>query len=145
MQIGQAAKASGVSAKMIRHYEAIGLVPAADRRGSNYREYSDEDVHRLAFIRRARDLGFSLEQIADLLKLWADKDRSNAEVKAMAMAHVRDLEAKARHLQDMAGLLLNLADACEGDGRPTCPIISDLEGSRRGVGPALHRGSGSVP
>ena len=129
MQIGQAAKASGVSAKMIRHYEAIGLVPEADRRSSNYRDYSDEDVHRLAFIRRARDLGFSLERIADLLKLWADKDRSNAEVKAMAMAHVCDLEAKARHLQQMAGLLQNLADACEGDGRPKCPIISDLEGS----------------
>ena len=125
MQIGQAAKASGVSAKMIRHYEAIGLVPMADRRSSNYREYSGDDVHRLAFIRRARDLGFSLEQIADLLKLWADKDRSNAEVKAMAMAHVRDLEAKARHLQEMAGLLLHLrmpARAMAGRPAPSSAI-----------------------
>ena len=138
MQIGQAAKLSGVSAKMIRHYEAIGLIPQAGRHGSNYRTYTEEDVHRLAFIRRGRNLGFSLEQIADLLRLWADKDRSNAEVKALALSQVRDLEAKARHLQEMASLLLNLADACEGDGRPECPIISDLEGSSEARQPTAH-------
>jgi MerR family gold-responsive transcriptional activator of gol and ges genes len=129
MQIGEAAKASGVSAKMIRHYEAIGLLPAANRLGSNYRQYDAFDTHRLAFIRRARDLGFSLEQIADLLRLWADKGRSNAEVKRLAMAHVAELDAKARRLREMADLLQRLAEACDGDGRPDCPILGGLEGA----------------
>lgn len=128
MQIGQAAKASGVSAKMIRHYEAIGLVPHAGRRGNDYRDYSPADVQRLQFIRRARDLGFSMEQIRDLLRLWSDRDRSNAEVKAIALAHVAELDEKIEQMRAMAATLHHLADACDGSGRPECPIIRDLEG-----------------
>src|ERR1051325_10964981 len=94
MQIGAAAHASGVSSKMIRHYEAIGLIPAADRRDSNYRDYGAEDVHRLGFIRRARDLGFSVEEIRSLLKLWGDRERSSREVKALVAAHVAELDRK---------------------------------------------------
>lgn len=127
MNIGQAARASGVSAKMIRHYESIGLVPPADRRDSGYRDYGAADLHRLSFIRRARDLGFSLERIRVLLGLWSDPDRSNADVKAIDKAHVRELEERARQLNEMAEALRILADACDGDGRPDCPIIASLE------------------
>ena len=127
MNIGQAAQASGVSAKMIRHYESIGLVPQADRRESGYRDYGNADLHRLCFIRHARDLGFSLERIKVLLGLWSDPDRSNAEVKAIAKAHIQELEGRARQLQEMAEALRSLADACDGDGRPDCPIIASLE------------------
>lgn len=129
MQIGEAAKATGVSAKMIRHYEAIGLVPAADRRDSNYRDYGHHDLHRLGFIRRARDLGFSMEEIRDLLRLWADQSRSSADVKAMALTHITELEDKIALLQEMRETLSTLADACDGDHRPDCPIIASLEGS----------------
>ncbi len=127
MNIGQASRASGVSAKMIRHYEAIGLVPPADRRESGYREYDPADVHRLGFIRRARDLGFSLERIRVLLGLWGDPGRSSAEVKALALTHVTELEEKARHLREMADVLRGPALACDGDERPDCPIIAELE------------------
>lgn len=127
MQIGQAAEASGVSAKKIRHYEAIGLVPTAGRRQNDYRDYSSDDVHRLQFIRRARYLGFSFDQIRTLLRLWSDEDRSNAEVKAIALEHVRELELKAAHLHEMAETLQRLADACDASGRPDCPIIRGLE------------------
>lgn len=127
MNIGQAARASGVSAKMIRHYESIGLVPPADRRDSGYRDYGAADLHRLGFIRHARDLGFSLERIRVLLGLWSDPGRSNADVKAIAEAHVRELEERARRLDEMADALRSLAEACEGDGRPDCPIIASLE------------------
>lgn len=128
MNIGQASTASGVSAKMIRYYESIGLVPRADRRESGYRDYGAPDVHRLRFIRRARDLGFSVEQIRDLLRLWTDRHRSNAEVKAMALGHVAELKERARNLNEMANALKHLATACEGNGRPECPIIEGLEG-----------------
>ncbi len=127
MNIGQAARASGVSAKMIRYYESIGLVPPADRRDSGYRDYGASDLHRLGFIRHARDLGFSLERIRMLLGLWSDPGRSNADVKAIAEAHVRELEERARQLNEMADALRSLADACDGDGRPDCPIIASLE------------------
>jgi MerR family transcriptional regulator, copper efflux regulator len=127
MNIGQAARASGVSAKMIRHYESIGLVPPADRRDSGYRDYGAADLHRLGFIRHARDLGFSLERIRVLLGLWSDPGRSNADVKAIAKAHIRELEERARQLNEMADALRTLADACDGDGRPDCPIIASLE------------------
>jgi MerR family transcriptional regulator, copper efflux regulator len=127
MQIGQAAKASGISAKMIRHYEAIGLLPAAGRRDSGYRDYGDADLHKLQFIRRARDLGFSIERIRLLLKLWSDRNRSNKEVRALALAHVEELQEKVRHLQEMSEVLSRLAEACDGDGRPDCPIIRGLE------------------
>ena len=127
MQIGEAAKATGVSAKMIRHYEAIGLIPAADRRDSNYRDYSHHDLHRLGFIRRARDLGFSIEEIRDLLKLWGDKSRSSRDVKTLALSHIAELKAKITLLDEMRATLTHLAEACDGDHRPDCPIIESLE------------------
>ncbi|KQP48885.1 transcriptional regulator [Methylobacterium sp. Leaf399] len=139
MNIGQAAQASGVSAKMIRHYEAIGLVPQADRRDSGYRDYGTADLHRFRFIRHARDLGFSLERIKVLLGLWSDPERSNAEVKAIAKAHIQELEGRARQLQEMAEALRSLADACDGDGRPDCPIIASLETGENV--PASHAGA----
>lgn len=130
MNIGQASRASGVSAKMIRYYESIGLVPLPARRESGYRDYGPPDVHRLAFVRRARDLGFSIDQIRDLLRLWSDRDRSSAAVKAIALDHVAALRRRAKALTDMADALKHLAAACEGDQRPECPIIKGLEGTR---------------
>lgn len=126
MNIGQASRASGVSPKMIRHYESIGLVPPAQRRDSGYRDYGTADLHRLGFIRHARNLGFSLDRIRVLLGLWGDPGRSNADVKAIATAHVEELELRARQLNEMADALRSLADACDGDGRPDCPIIASL-------------------
>jgi MerR family transcriptional regulator, copper efflux regulator len=140
MNIGQASKASAVSAKMIRYYESIGLVPRADRKQSGYRDYGSADVHRLRFIRRARDLNFSMEQIRDLLRLWSDRKRSNAEVKAIALGHVAELKQRAKHLNEMADALRHLASACEGDGRPECPIIEGLEGSEPHCVPARPSG-----
>lgn len=128
MQIGEAARLTGVSAKMIRHYEAIGLIPGADRRESNYRDYGHHDVHRLGFIRRARDLGFSIEEIRNLLRLWGDTQRSSADVKALAQAHIDDLDQKIGLLGEMRDTLARLADACDGDHRPDCPIIESLAG-----------------
>jgi Cu(I)-responsive transcriptional regulator len=113
---------------MIRYYESIDLIPRSARRESGYRDYGPADVHRLAFIRRARDLGFSVEQIRDLLRLWSDGRRSSAEVKAIALEHVDELKQRARHLNEMAEALKHLAAACEGDSRPECPIIKGLEG-----------------
>ncbi len=129
MQIGEAAEATGVSAKMIRHYEAIGLIPAADRRQSNYRDYGATDLHRLGFIRRARDLGFSIEEIRNLLHLWADRDRSSRDVKALALTHIGELEAKIARLEEMRATLAHLAHCCDGDDRPDCPIIESLAGA----------------
>jgi Cu(I)-responsive transcriptional regulator len=129
MQIGDAAKATGVSAKMIRHYESIGLIPTADRRSSNYRDYGHHDLHRLGFIRRARDLGFSVEEIRELLKLWGDSSRSSKDVKRLALSHIAELEAKIALLDEMRATLTDLADNCDGDHRPDCPIIKSLEGS----------------
>jgi len=128
MRIGEAAEASGVSAKMIRHYEAVGLLPPAARRESGYRDYGDADVHALRFIRRARDLGFSLTEIGGLLALWGDRHRASAEVKRLALAHVEALEAKARDLSAMAATLRHLAAHCHGDDRPDCPILEELAG-----------------
>jgi Cu(I)-responsive transcriptional regulator len=126
MNIGQAAAASGVSAKMIRYYESIGLIPKTVRTESGYRVYSDSDVHTLRFIRRARDLGFSVEQIADLVSLWRDRERASKDVKTIALEHVGVLERKARELQEMANTLKHLAHHCHGDARPHCPIIEEL-------------------
>ncbi|HKY93951.1 MAG TPA: Cu(I)-responsive transcriptional regulator [Kiloniellales bacterium] len=128
MQIGQAAEATGVSAKMIRHYEAIGLVPPAGRRDSNYRDYGPDDLHRLGFIRRARNLGFSIEEIRDLLRLWGDRSRSSRDVKALALNHIAELDGKIRLLREMRATLSALAEACDGDHRPHCPIIASLAG-----------------
>jgi len=129
MQIGEAAQATGVSAKMIRHYEAIGLIPAADRRQSNYRDYGAADLHRLGFIRRARDLGFSIDEIRNLLHLWADRDRSSRDVKALALAHIAELDAKIARLAEMRTTLAHLAHCCDGNDRPDCPIIESLAGA----------------
>lgn len=123
MNIGQASKASGVSTKMIRYYESIGLITAPLRTESGYRVYSDNDVHALRFISRARDLGFSVEQMSDLLALWRDRSRASADVKAIALEHIRVLEEKAKALQAMSDTLRHLAENCHGDGRPDCPII----------------------
>lgn len=126
MNIGEASRRSGVSAKMIRHYEEIGLLPPAARSQSGYRIYSDSDVHALRFIRRARDLGFPLHQIAQLLELWRDRRRSSADVKRIALAHVDELQRKIAELQSMARTLDHLARHCHGDDRPDCPILDDL-------------------
>ncbi|WP_414901668.1 Cu(I)-responsive transcriptional regulator [Sphingomonas flavalba] len=127
MKIGPAAAASGVSARMIRHYEAIGLVPAPPRRDSGYRDYSDADVHRLRFIANARDLGFPIEEIRTLLGLWSDAGRSSADVKALATARAEALGRKALALEEMRRVLLDLAARCHGDSRPDCPILDTLE------------------
>ncbi|MGL4290914.1 MAG: Cu(I)-responsive transcriptional regulator [Phreatobacter sp.] len=126
MNIGEAAAASGVSAKMIRYYESIGLVSNVSRTESGYRVYSDSDVHTLRFIRRARDLGFSVKQMTHLLALWSDRSRASAEVKQIALGHVAELERKMRELRDMSKTLRHLADHCQGDARPHCPIIEEL-------------------
>lgn len=126
MNIGQAAATSGVSAKMIRYYESIGLIPRTVRTESGYRVYSDQDVHTLRFIRRARDLGFSVEQITELVSLWHDRERASKDVKTIALDHVNVLERKIRELQEMASTLKHLADHCCGDKRPHCPILEEL-------------------
>lgn len=127
MNIGEAAKASGVSAKMIRYYEQTGLIPKASRTASGYRDYSDTDVHMLRFVRRARDLGFQVAEIADLLSLWRDETRHSSEVKRLAQGHVAELEEKIAALQDMANTLNVLIKSCRGDNRPHCPILHRLE------------------
>lgn len=132
--IGEAAALSGVSAKMIRHYETIGLVPAAGRSFANYRLYSDADVHRLRFVRRARSLGFAMKQIQVLLGLWNDPGRSSAEVKQLAQAHADDLGARIAEMQAMQRSLRALAEHCHGDARPECPILDDLAGPADGRG-----------
>ncbi|MFN3780084.1 MAG: Cu(I)-responsive transcriptional regulator [Brevundimonas aurantiaca] len=127
MNIGDAARVSGVSAKMIRYYEQTGLIPPADRKDSGYRDYSVQDVHRLRFIRRSRDLGFSVSEITDLLGLWGDRSRQSADVKRIASVHIGELNARIASLQEMADTLQTLVDCCSGDDRPDCPILADLE------------------
>jgi Cu(I)-responsive transcriptional regulator len=127
MNIGQAAKLSGVSTKMIRHYEAIGLLPQAARSDAGYRRYGDKDISTLRFIRTARDLGFGLDAIGGLLSLWHDRQRESREVKRLAQAHIATLEAKVAELNDMIGALRELAARCHGDHRPDCPILAGLE------------------
>jgi MerR family gold-responsive transcriptional activator of gol and ges genes len=129
MNIGQASKASGVSAKMIRYYEQIGLLPQVVRTGSGYRAYTDADVHKLRFVRRARDLGFSLAEIADLLALWGDRSRKSADVKRVAQQHITQLRERMDELQQMVDTLQALVSSCAGDHRPDCPILADLAGS----------------
>ncbi len=128
VNIGQAAKLSGVSAKMIRHYEEVGLIPAASRTDSGYRQYNEVDVHSLNFIRHARDLGFSIAQIGELVGLWQNRRRSSSRVKALALAHVAELERKVASLQAMKDTLQHLATSCHGDDRPECPILDRLAG-----------------
>ncbi|OHE80161.1 MAG: Cu(I)-responsive transcriptional regulator [Lysobacterales bacterium GWF1_69_6] len=126
--IGEASALTGVSAKMIRHYEAIGLIPPASRTFANYRLYNDADIHRLRFIRRARNLGFPMKQIEVLLGLWGDPQRSSAEVKRLAQAHSDELAARIAEMQAMQRTLQSLAAHCHGDHRPECPILDDLAG-----------------
>ena len=126
MDIGRAAKQSGVSAKMIRHYEAIGLLPQVARTFANYRVYTSNDVHTLHFIRRARSLGFSIDDIRALLALWQSRTRSSAAVKKIARAHIAELKEKIAELQGMVNTLEYLALHCHGDERPACPILDDL-------------------
>lgn len=128
MNIGQAAARSGISAKMIRYYESIGLLEPSSRSASGYRQYGDKDLHALGFIRRARELGFPLKQVAALMALWRDKSRASAEVKQLAEAHIAELEHKAQMLREMAATLKSLADHCHGDERPDCPILEGLQG-----------------
>ncbi|MCG6113279.1 MAG: Cu(I)-responsive transcriptional regulator [Paracoccus sp.] len=139
MNIGDAATRSGVSAKMIRYYEQIGLIPTAARTAAGYRDYGPEDVHILRFIARARDLGFSIVEITELLDLWRNKDRRSADVKALAQARVRDLRHKIAHLQEMADTLEDLANACAGNERPGCPILQQLETTDIGDGKETRR------
>ena len=148
MNIGQAADASGVTAKMIRYYESIGLIEAPARTEAGYRVYDAYDIHALCFIQRAWNLGFSIEETAELLALWRDKSRASADVKAFAVQHVRNLETKIAELQAMTRTLRHLASHCHGDTRPDCPILDDLatldagedkhDGGVPGRGRALH-------
>lgn len=134
MKIGQAAAASGISERMIRHYEKIGLMPTPSRRDSGYRDYDERDVHSLRFIGRARDLGFSVDEIRMLLDLWQDHGRASADVKRLALSRAAELKRKERALHEMRRSLEHLADRCAGDDRPDCPIIGGLErGEEKGL------------
>jgi Cu(I)-responsive transcriptional regulator len=126
--IGEAARLTGVSAKMIRHYESIGLIPAAGRTFAGYRLYAASDLHRLRFIKRARTLGFAVPQIEVLLSLWGDPHRASRDVKRLAQAHADELETRIRELQSMQRVLRHLAQRCHGDDRPDCPVLDDLAG-----------------
>ena len=129
MNIGQAARHSGLSAKMIRYYESIGLLRPAGRSDSGYRRYGEQDLHVLAFIKRSRDMGFSVERIGELLQLWRDRTRHSADVKLMALEHVAVLQQRIAELQDMVQTVQVLADCCAGDERPDCPILRGIEGT----------------
>ena len=151
MNIGEAAGASGVSAKMIRHYEELGLLPEARRTDSGYRQYEQNEVQTLRFIRHARDLGFSLSEIAELVGLWQNRRRPSRQVKALAQAHIKELELKAAELLVMKTALEHLVQSCHGDDRPECPILDGLAGdaamsngtARKRVTPrARHRVAG---
>ena len=126
MNISEAGKASGVNPKMIRYYESIGLLAPVGRTEAGYRVYGEQDIHALRFVKRARNLGFSIEETGALLTLWRDKKRASADVKALALRHVRDLESRIAELQSMARTLQRLASCCHGDDRPDCPILDDL-------------------
>ncbi|MCO6416187.1 Cu(I)-responsive transcriptional regulator [Siccirubricoccus sp. KC 17139] len=148
MNIGEASRASGVSAKMLRYYEEIGLIPKAGRTGAGYRVYSAADVHTLRFIRRARDLGLPIERIKLLVGLWHDRQRPSREVKRIAEQHVAELDAKIAELTAMRNSLQELADACHGDHRPECPILEAFEGGGHGghgAAPAGQGAAGAMP
>ena len=129
MNIGEAARRSGVSAKMVRHYESLGLLPRIARTEGGYRQYSETEVHTLRFIRRSRELGFSMEEIAQLLGLWQNRRRASANVRRIAQEHALDLQQRIEALQAMQRTLQHLIHCCHGDGRPDCPILDDLAGS----------------
>ena len=140
MNIGSAARHSGISAKMIRHYESLGLLRQPKRTGAGYRVYDENDIHTLRFVRRARDLGFSIKEIKDLLSLWRNRHRSSADVRTIAQRHIAELEAKIAELQGMRRTLEDLVRHCHGDNRPACPILEDLAGRLAGLS-SQHRGS----
>jgi len=127
--IGEAANRAGVSAKMVRHYESLGLLPKVGRTEAGYRRYSDNDVHTLRFIKRSRDLGFSMAEIAELLKLWQDRRRPSASVKKVASAHLEELDRKIKEMQSMRKTLQHLVHCCQGNERPDCPILDELGGA----------------
>jgi len=130
VNIGEAAARSGVSAKMVRHYEALGLIAGVARRNNGYRQYSERDIHTLQFIKRARDLGFSMAEIAELVSLWQNRRRTSASVKRIAQAHADDLGKRIEAMQAMQKTLATLIHCCHGDQRPDCPILEDLSGNR---------------
>jgi len=136
MNIGEAARASGVSAKMIRHYESVDLFPEAHRTEAGYRQYTDKDINTLRFIRQSRDLGFSIEQIRELLGLWQNRKRPSRLVKALAQAHIDELDQKLKDLQAMKATLAHLVHCCHGDDRPDCPILDSLADAANAA--ALH-------
>lgn len=131
LNIGSVAQASGLPAKTIRYYESIGLVRPAGRRANGYRSYSENDMRTLAFIKRARSLGFSVEEVRALLDLWHDRSRRSATVKSLAMKHIEALDRKIGELQSMRQALAHLVKRCHGDARPECPILGDFDGSAR--------------
>mgnify|MGYP000871533064 CR=1 FL=1 len=124
--IGEAARQSDVSAKMVRHYESLGLLPSVDRTDSGYRQYTDKEVHTLRFIKRSRDLGFSMAEIAELLKLWQNRRRSSSDVRKIALKHVADLNERMSEMEAMKRALETLIHCCHGDNRPDCPILDQL-------------------
>jgi MerR family transcriptional regulator, copper efflux regulator len=126
MNIGEAAALSGVSAKMVRHYESLGLLAKVSRTDSGYRQYGEREVHTLRFIRRARDLGFSIAEISELLKLWQNRRRASGDVKRIALSHVADLDRRMAEMAAMKQTLARLASCCHGDDRPDCPILDEL-------------------
>lgn len=133
MNIGEAAKISGVNAKLIRHYESIGIIPKASRSEAGYRTYTDVDVNILSFVRRARSLGFSMKEIKKLVSLWRNKSRASSEVKELAMNHVQEMEKKINELQVMVKTLKHLAKNCHGDSRPNCPILTDMASTNANI------------
>lgn len=134
VNIGEAAGLAGVTPKMVRHYESLGLLPKVHRTDSGYRVYTEKEVHTLRFIKRSRDLGFSMAEIAELVKLWQDRRRPSASVKKVAAAHVEELDRKIKEMESMRKTLRHLIHCCRGDDRPDCPILEDLEG----LSPALQ-------
>jgi len=146
MNIGEAAKSSGISAKMIRHYESVGLFPEAVRTESGYRQYTDKEVGTLRFIRQSRDLGFSIEQIRELLGLWQNRKRPSRQVRTLAQAHLNELDEKLKELQAMKATLEHLIHCCQGDDRPDCPIIETLARNTLSAAiPAHARGTALRP
>ena len=132
LTIGEAARSAGISARMVRHYESLGLLAAVARSDSGYRQYTEADVHTLHFIRRSRDLGFSMEEIAELLALWHDRSRASSQVKRIAQAHIDDLSQRIAAMQSMQRSLQTLVSCCKGNDRPDCPILDDLAGAQPG-------------
>jgi len=139
VNIGEAAKLAGVTPKMVRHYESLGLLPKVARTDSGYRVYTDKEVHTLRFIKRSRDLGFSMAEIAELVTLWQDKDRPSSSVKEVAQRHAKELERKIKEMESMRETLVQLIHHCHGDDRPDCPILDDLEQAANAGGAAARR------